>query len=105
MSFALLETGHGNWLTIDPQAVPGEPAFAVAPMVWNRAEETAHACNARNHVRMRADIISDVAGLDEERVRAWTFVRLIQNAVWDANENDQDGLTTTFPSRKCLRSN
>ncbi|AZQ76867.1 kinase [Flaviflexus ciconiae] len=88
-----LEPGRGNWLAIDPQAVAGEPAFAVAPMVWNRAEETAHSYNARNHVRMRADIISDVAGLDEERVRVWTFVRLVQNAVWAANENDEDGLT------------
>lgn len=93
MPFALLEPGRGNCLTIDPQAVAGEPALAVAPMVWNRAEETAHAYHARNHVRMRADIISDVAGLDEERARAWTFVRLVQNAVWAANENDEDRLT------------
>lgn len=90
---APLDPDRGNWLAIDPQTLAGEPAFTVAPMVWNRAEETANAYNARNHVRMRADIIADVAGIDDGRVRAWTFVRLVQNAVWAAQENDEDGLT------------
>ena len=75
---------RGDWLAIDPKPVAGEWAYAVAPMVWNRAEVTAAACSVRNHVRMRAEVVADVAGLDEERVRRWTFVRLVLNAVWAA---------------------
>lgn len=93
---APFDSSRGDWLAIDPQAVAGEPAFAVAPMVWNRAEVTARAHNPRSHVRMRAGIISDAAGLDEDRVRAWTFVRLVQNAVWAATEGDDDFLTRSI---------
>lgn len=81
---APLEQHRGDWLAIDPKPVAGEWAYAVAPIVWNRAEVTAAAFSVRNHVRMRAEVVADVAGLDEERVRRWTFVRLVLNAVWAA---------------------
>ncbi len=81
---APLEHDRGEWLAIDPKPVAGEWAYAVAPIVWNRAEVTAAAYSVRNHVRMRAEVVADVAGLDEDRVRRWTFVRLVLNAVWAA---------------------
>ncbi len=77
---------RGRWLAIDPKPVAGEGAYAVAPIVWNRPEVTAAAHNARIHVRLRADVVAEAAGLDEERVRAWTFVRLVLNAVDAAHE-------------------
>ncbi|WP_299518200.1 aminoglycoside phosphotransferase family protein [uncultured Serinicoccus sp.] len=75
---------RGDWLAIDPKPVAGEWAYAVAPVVWNRAEEAARASNLRIHARLRADVVAEAAGLDEDRVRAWTFVRLVLNAVWAA---------------------
>lgn len=79
---APLEQHRGNWLAIDPKPVSGEWAYAVAPIVWNRTDVTAAASSVRNHIRMRAEVVADVAGLDEDRVRRWTFVRLVLNAVW-----------------------
>ncbi|MDO5495556.1 MAG: aminoglycoside phosphotransferase family protein, partial [bacterium] len=79
---APLDPSRGDWLAIDPKPVAAEWAFAVAPIVWNRPDELARAYNLRTHVRMRADIVAEVAGLDPERVRAWTFVRLVRNAAW-----------------------
>lgn len=76
---------RGTWLAIDPKPVAGEPAYGVAPMVWNRTDAAARAHNLRTHVRLRADIVGDAAGLDPERVRLWTFVRLTLNAVWAAD--------------------
>lgn len=76
---------RGDWLAIDPKPVAGEWAYAVAPVVWNRADEAARASNLRTHARLRADVVAQAAGLDEERVRAWTFVRLVLNAVWAAD--------------------
>ena len=35
--------------------------------------------------RLRADIVADAAGLDPDRVAAWTLVRLVINAVWAAS--------------------
>lgn len=81
---APLAAERGEWLAIDPKPVAGEWAYAVAPVVWNRAEETARAYNLRTHTRMRAEIVAEVAGLDQERVRGWTFVRLVLNALWAA---------------------
>lgn len=82
---APLDPTRGDWLAIDPKPVAGEWAYAVAPMVWNRADAAAAAHSLRTHVRLRADVIAEAAGLDEERVRRWTFVRLVLNAVWAAD--------------------
>ncbi|MGO1173168.1 MAG: aminoglycoside phosphotransferase family protein, partial [Actinomycetaceae bacterium] len=82
---APLDPARGDWLAIDPKPVVAEGAFGVAPIVWNRAEETARAYSLRTHVRMRADVVADAAGLDDERVRAWVFVRLVLNAVQAAD--------------------
>ena len=88
--------GRGDWLAIDPKPLAGEWAYAVAPAVWNRAEETARAHSASVHVRMRADIIADVAGLDPDRVRMWTFARLVLNAV---DASDHGDAATPFRTR------
>lgn len=81
-AIAPLNPAHGRWLAIDPKPVVGEWEYAVAPVVWNRADDAARAHNLRTHLRLRADIVADVAGLDLERTYAWTFVRLVLNAVW-----------------------
>ncbi len=90
------DLGRGDWLAIDPKPLAGEWAYAVAPAVWNRAEETARAHSATVHVRMRADIIADVAGLDPDRVRMWTFARLVLNAV---DASDHGDAATPFRTR------
>ncbi|MBB1508406.1 kinase [Tessaracoccus sp. MC1756] len=81
---APLDPARGDWLAIDPKPVVGEWAYAVAPVVWNRADVAARAHNLRAHVRLRADVVADAAGLDLDRAYAWTFVRLVLNAVWAA---------------------
>lgn len=82
-----------DWVAIDPKVLRGELAYGIAPMMWNRTEDMRNATNARGHIRMRADIMTDVAELDEDRVRAWTFVRLILNALWAAEDADEEQLT------------
>ena len=84
-------SGRGDWLAIDPKPLSAEWAFAVAPAIWNRAEEAARAHSLAVHVRLRADLIADAAGLDEDRVRMWTFVRLILNAVDAADVGSSAG--------------
>lgn len=93
---APLDSARDDWLAISPWAAAGEPAFGVAPMMWNRPEETDRAHNRRAHIRMRAGIISDAAGLDEERVRAWTFVRLVRNAVSAGADGNDNVLTRSI---------
>lgn len=79
---APLDPARGDWLAIDPKPVAGEWAYAVAPIVWNREDATARAHSLRTHVRLRAEVVADAAGLDLDRVQAWTLVRLTVNAMW-----------------------
>lgn len=95
-ALAPLDPTRGSWLAIDPKTVAGEWAYAVAPAIWNREDLTARAHSASAHVRLRADLITDAAGLDEDRVRMWTFLRLVLNAV-DAAADDEEW--TAFGSR------
>lgn len=73
------------WLAIDPKALAAEWEFAVAPVIWNRPELIAAAHSARAHLRTRLGIVCESAGLDEERAAAWTFVRVVVNALWGAD--------------------
>ncbi|MBD2759265.1 kinase [Yimella sp. cx-573] len=81
----VLRAQREPWLAIDPKSVAGEWEFAVAPVVWNREDLTASAHNVRNHLRLRLGLVCEAAGLDEDRAAAWTFVRVIVNALWGSD--------------------
>ncbi len=57
------------WLVIDPKPFVGDPAY----------DATQHLLNCRTRLRLRPDrtmrIFADLAGVDYERVRLWTFAR------------------------------
>lgn len=78
----LARRSPSEWVAIDPKPVSGEWAYAVAPIVWNRADALAAAYNLRVHARLRAEIVAEAAGLDPARVTQWTFVRVVLNACW-----------------------
>ncbi len=69
------------WLAIDPKPMAGDPAFEVAPALWNRVEELGTGSQIRSSLRRRLDIICERAGIDEGRARAWTIVREADNAL------------------------
>lgn len=75
-----------EWLAIDPKPMAGDPAFEVAPALWNRADDLGTGSTFRWSVRRRLEIICERAGIDEERARGWTVVREVDNAA-------QPGLT------------
>ena len=77
------------WLAIDPKPLAAEPAFAVAPALWNRWAEAAAAGDTRGHLRCRLEIICETAGIDPDRAMAWTLVREAVNAVWAAARPDE----------------
>jgi streptomycin 6-kinase len=83
-----ISTTRGPWLAIDPKPLAAEPAFAVAPALWNRWPEAAAARDTRWHLRRRLEIICETAGIDPHRAMAWTLVREACNAVWAARTPD-----------------
>jgi streptomycin 6-kinase len=70
------------WLVIDPKPVSGDPAYEVAPMLWNRWDEVIASGDPRTAILDRMFALVDGAGLDEDRVRAWVTVRMMVNAQW-----------------------
>jgi streptomycin 6-kinase len=63
------------WLVIDPKPLVGDAAFEVAPLLWNRWGEALSSADLGAHLRWRADVVADRAGLDRQRVAGWVVVR------------------------------
>jgi streptomycin 6-kinase len=74
------------WLAIDPKPMAGDPAFEVAPALWNRPAELAGAASMRAAVNRRLEIVCHHAGIDPGRARAWTIVREVFNALDAAHD-------------------
>ena len=68
------------WLAIDPKPMAGDRAFEVAPVLWNRVDELGTGSAFRWNVRRRLEVVCAAAGIDEDRAKAWTIVRAVDNA-------------------------
>jgi streptomycin 6-kinase len=77
----VLAAEPAGWVAIDPKPMSGDPAFEVAPALWNRAGELGTGSQIRWSLRRRLEIICERAGIDEGRARAWTIVREADNAI------------------------
>jgi streptomycin 6-kinase len=80
----VLAADREPWLAIDPKPLAAEPAYAVAPVLWNRWEEAVAGSDVRSALRRRLSVVCEHGGIDEDRARAWTIVREVQNALWAA---------------------
>lgn len=78
----VLAADREPWLAIDPKPLSGDPAFEVAPLLWNRWPEVVGSGDVRGRVRYRLWTVVDVAGLDPDRARDWVVVREMVQALW-----------------------
>jgi streptomycin 6-kinase len=69
------------WLVIDPKPLVGDAAFEVAPLLWNRWDEAVSSADLGAHLRWRADVVAECAGLDRQRVAGWVVVREVVEAL------------------------
>lgn len=77
----------GEWVAIDPQTIGADPAWVVAPALWNRWDEAVAAHDTRLHLGLRLEMLCEAAGLDPDRARAFAEIRLLRNAVWEIQED------------------
>ncbi|MFI1566170.1 aminoglycoside phosphotransferase family protein [Streptomyces sp. NPDC020490] len=75
----VLAADRAPWLAIDPKPLAGDPGFELLPALWNRFDA--------DEVVWRFDAMTDVLGLDRDRARAWTLGRVLQNSVWQLEED------------------
>lgn len=80
----------GEWVAIDPKVVAGDPHWAVAPALWNRWDDALAAPDLGTHLLLRLDLVCGGAGLDRDRARAMTVVRLVDNALQALREQSED---------------
>ncbi len=76
------------WLAIDPSPIAGDPGFDLLSALHNRWNEAVATGDAPRAVRRRFDLMTDVVGLDRERAAAWTLARILQNMLWDIENDD-----------------
>ncbi|KQX63688.1 hypothetical protein ASD06_11280 [Angustibacter sp. Root456] len=84
----VLAADREPWLAIDPKPRRGDPAYEIAPLLWNRFEEVTSSAGPAEAARRRLRLACDHAGIDPERAAAWTIVREVQNAEWAAEATD-----------------
>ncbi|WP_420080392.1 aminoglycoside phosphotransferase family protein [Streptomyces sp. JL4002] len=78
----VLAGGREPWLAIDPKPLAGDPGFELMPAIINefRVED----------VLWRFDLLTEAAGLDRGRARAWTLGRVLQNCLWDVEDGERE---------------
>lgn len=75
----VLARDEGEWVAVGPKPLSGDPHYEPAPLLWSLFD--GYAGRAREGIRDRFFAVVDAAGLDEERARDWTIVRVVVNAV------------------------
>lgn len=99
----VLAADRQPWLAIDPKPLAADPAFAVTPTLWNRWDEAIASGDLRRHLRRRLSIVCETAGIDEERARAWSIVREVQNGLWALEGDDAGDLTKAIAVIKAMQ--
>ncbi|MFJ8717723.1 aminoglycoside phosphotransferase family protein [Streptomyces violaceus] len=74
-----LASDRAPWLAIDPKPLAGDPGFELWPALDNRYDP--------DDILWRFDAMTDILTLDRPRARAWTLGRLLQNTLWDIEDD------------------
>ncbi|MEV5985984.1 aminoglycoside phosphotransferase family protein [Streptomyces sp. NPDC052051] len=74
----VLAADRAPWLAIDPKPLAGDPGFDLMPALDNRYDPA--------ETRWRFDALTAALGLDRERARAWTLGRVLQNCLWEIED-------------------
>lgn len=99
----VLAADREPWLAIAPRPLNGDPHYELASMLWHRWGELVG--RVRDGVRARFHTLVDVAGLDEERARAWIIVRVVHEATRELRRvrADTDRLTQYVALAKAVQ--
>jgi streptomycin 6-kinase len=94
----ILSDQREPWLAIDPKGVVGDPAWEIAPFLFNNLGRFPEA----RIVRRRADQFAEELGLDRARVYTWSAVRCIQSAFWSLVDDRLDDDWGALPAGEIL---
>ncbi|MBO1753444.1 kinase [Actinotalea sp. BY-33] len=98
----VLASTREPWLAIDPKPLAGDPAFEVAPLLWNRWAEVVATGEVRWAVQQRFWSAVDAGGLDPDRARDWVVVREVVMVLWCLEAADREGRSLTSADREWI---
>lgn len=76
------------WLAIDPKPLAGDPGFELLPALVNRWDELAASGDPARAALRHFDLLTEALGLDRQRATGWTLGRVLQDALWDIQDDD-----------------
>ena len=82
----VLSAERSPWLVIDPKPLAGEPAFDAGHLALTLVSDRPTTDRAGAVVRTVAASL----GQSPDRVRAWAYVRAVENALWAAATRAED---------------
>jgi streptomycin 6-kinase len=91
------DSGREPWLAIDPKPLAGDPGFELLPALHNRWDDLVAGGDVERGLLRRFDLMTEVLGLDRDRAAAWTLGRVLQNMVWNAEADDDEGFGDLDP--------
>lgn len=82
----ILRAEREPWLVIDPKGLAGEPAYETAAFLRNKADiEPDSAALAHRRIAQ----MSEVIGLDKQRVLRWAFAAGVLSALWTFEDHGE----------------
>ncbi len=88
--FNVLESERG-WLAIDPKGVIGPRGYELGPFLINPNDRFLNGGNPRAQTEKRIAILSEMLGMERERIRNWGICHAVLSAWWSIEDNDPDG--------------
>ena len=85
--FNVLESGRG-WLAIDPKGVIGPKGYEVGPLLINPVPNFLNGSNPKIRTEKRIAILSEMLGMERERIRAWAICHAVLSAWWSNEDSD-----------------
>lgn len=85
--FNVLESTRG-WLAIDPKGVIGPRGYEVGPFLINPIDRFLNGSNPKVRTEKRIAILSEMLGMERERIRNWGICHAVLSAWWSIEDNN-----------------
>jgi streptomycin 6-kinase len=95
--FNILDSDRG-WVAIDPKGVIGPAAYEVGPFLFNTWVVTGVPADAPRLMAGRLAILSEMLGLERERLRNWGLAHAVLSAIWSLQARED-----WRPAMECAR--
>jgi len=85
--FNVLESERG-WLAIDPKGVIGPKGYEVGPFLINPVPDFLNGSNPKKQAEKRIAILSEMLGMERERIRNWGICHAVLSAWWNLEDKE-----------------